>query len=310
MDRTERAWAAGFFDAEGWAAAVKNRRGTRPLAQINQADAFGVPEVLTRFQAAVGAGRIRGPQREPGKIDLYRWVASSQADVLRTYEVLSPWLGLVKAGQFQKAIGPVELPEHTPSHDEVLAWAAGLFDGDGSTCFERHGSHAGYVRADMSITQSSRDGRPEVLVRFHEILGLGRINGPYGGSPAWEPVYRWKAHRLVDVETVARSLWPWLGTVKRVQAAIVIGKVASQPPLPRGNPAWGRYKAHCVHGHEYVTARIRPFVGRKGGVEKRASKYCLACLREHARRKRAQKWIGGSGEPPTIAERANPYLLK
>ena len=84
------AWAAGFFDAEGWAAAVKSRRGTRPVAQINQAEASGVPDVLTRFRAAVGVGRVRGPKRKEGRIDLYHWVASSRGDVRRTFEALSP----------------------------------------------------------------------------------------------------------------------------------------------------------------------------------------------------------------------------
>ena len=284
MDRTKRAWAAGFFDAEGWAAAVKNRGGTRPFAQINQADAFGVPEVLERFQAAVGVGRIGGPQRAPGRIDLYRWVASSRADVARCFAALHPWLGPVKRGQFASAVGPVALPERAASHDEMLAWAAGLFDGDGSTCFERHGTRAGYRRAEMAITQTSRAGVPAVLLRFRELFGVGHINGPYGGSTEREPVYRWKAHKLSEIEAIGQLLWPRLGAVKRMQASNVIVTVAAQPPLPRGNLAWGRHKTHCVHGHEYATARIRPYRSRSGGPERRASKQCLACVRESAQR--------------------------
>jgi len=285
MDRTELAWAAGFFDAEGWAAAVRNREGTRPFAQINQADALGVPEVLTRFQAAVGVGHIGGPQRAPGKVDLYRWVASSRGDVRQTYDVLSPWLGAVKASQFASAVGQVAPPNNAPSPDEMLAWAAGLFDGDGSTCFAKHKSHAGYVRAEMSLTQSSRSGEPEVLLRFCDLVGGGRIGGPYGGNEKWEPVYRWKAHRLSEIEAITQMLWPSLGVVKRGQATKVITTVGAQTPLRRGNPAWGgSHKTHCVHGHEYATARIRPYRSRSvGTTERRASKQCLACVREWAR---------------------------
>lgn len=285
------AWAAGFFDAEGWAAAVKSRGATRPFAQINQADAFGVPEVLTRFQAAVGAGRIGGPRRVAGRIDLYHWVASSRGDVMRAFEMLSPWLGAVKKAQFVKAVGTIAAAQFTPSPDEELAWAAGLFDGDGSTCFERHGTRAEYRRADMSVTQTSRIGVPEVLTRFHRIVSVGHINGPYGGSERWEPVCRWKAHRLADIEIVTRAIWPWLGGVKRVQAATVIAEVASQPVLPRGNPAWGdSHKTHCVHGHEYASARIRAYRARSvEGAERRASKQCLTCVREWARRQYAEK---------------------
>jgi hypothetical protein len=266
VDRTELAWAAGFFDAEGWAAAVKSRRGKRPIAQINQADANGVPEVLTRFRAAVGVGRVRGPKRESGKVDLYHWVASSRGDVRRTFEAIAPWLGGVKMAQFVDAIGPLPAPERSRSAEEELAWGAGLFDGDGSTCFERHGTRAGYQRADMSVTQTSRTGTPEVLVRFHALAGVGYLNGPYGGNERWEPVYRWKAHRLIDVERVARLISPWLGTVKRMQALNVITVVSAQAALPRGNPAWGSHKTHCIRGHEYASIRIHIVPGRSAQV--------------------------------------------
>src|SRR5207247_4911519 len=64
MDRFDLAWAAGFFDGEGWANAVaqEGRKTKQPQARINQADPNGVPEVLLRFQRAVGGlGRIGGP---------------------------------------------------------------------------------------------------------------------------------------------------------------------------------------------------------------------------------------------------------
>lgn len=289
MDPTELAWAAGFFDAEGWAAAAKSRRGTRPIAQINQADANGVPEVLTRFRAAVGVGRVRGPKREEGKVDLYHWIASSRVDVTRTFEALSPWLGEVKRAQLESAVGASGRAECSPSLDERHAWAAGLFDGDGSTYLAKHRTHAGYVRAEMAVTQSSRAGRPAVLTRLREVLGAGHIGGPYGGTENWEPVYRWKVYKRSEIEAIAEAIWPWLGLVKRAQAATVISRNAAQAPLPRGNPAWGNRKTHCVHGHEYAAARLRPYRARtEGGAARRPSQQCLICVRAYARRRRAE----------------------
>ena len=197
---------------------------------------------------------------------------------------------MVKRAQFVEALGALPVPDLTPSRDEELAWAAGLFDGDGSTCFERHGTRADYRRADMSVTQTSRIGVPEVLTRFHRIISVGHINGPYGGTERWEPIHRWKAHRLVDVEAVAQAIWPWLGGVKQAQAKAVIERVASQLPLARGNPAWGSHKTHCINGHEYATARIRAYRSRsRDGAERRSSKQCLVCVRVDARRKYAEK---------------------
>ena len=290
MDRTELAWAAGFFDAEGWSGAVKNRQRHHPHAQINQADLSGTPEVLERFRAAVGVGRLGGPTRQHGKLDLYRWVASSRADVAAVYAALRPWLGEVKRAQLCRALDVDDRPSGGPTADEQLAWAAGLFDGDGSTCLAKHRTHEGHVTADVSITQASAGGLPEVLTRFKIAMGgIGRTYGPYAARGHGEPIYRYKAQRLADAEHVLRSLWPWLGSIKRVQAVCVMTMVVAQPQLPRGNPVWGSHKTHCVNGHDYTIARIRPYRARSGGTERRASNQCLACVREGARRRRQRE---------------------
>jgi hypothetical protein len=298
VDRTELAWAAGFFDAEGWAAAVKSRRGKRPIAQINQADANGVPEVLTRFRAAVGVGRVRGPKCEEGKVDLYHWVASSRGDVRRTFEAIAPWLGQVKRAQFINAVGPVPSWDVALSGSEHLAWAAGLFDGDGSTYFAKHRTHPGYRTAEIAITQSSAISVPAVLTQFRTAVGgIGHVGGPYRGNAKHEPVYRLKVYRLPEIEVVIAKLRPWLGFVKRAQAEAVIAAVAAQPTLARGSPAWGRNKSHCPRGHEFAAVRKRPYrerVAGAGASARRGHRGCLLCLRDYARHKRLQKRIGGS----------------
>lgn len=286
MDRTELAWASGFFDAEGWVA----RSGRGVQARINQADAEAMPEVLERFRAAVGVGRLGGPDDAPGKLPLYHWIASSREDLHATFKRVDPWLGEVKRKQFEDTLGVIAVSAVAPTADEFRAWAAGLFDGDGSTCFAKHRTHIGYRTADAAITQSSSQGVPEVLTRFRSVVGaVGRVYGPYAAGENWEPVYRYKALRLADVEQVIRTIWPWLGSVKRAQAMCVLAVVKSQPVLPRGNPAWGNRKTHCVNGHEYATARLRPFRGRgKSTAARRDSKQCLACVRECARTRRLQ----------------------
>lgn len=89
-------------------------------------------------------------------------------------------------------------------------------------------------------------------------------------------------------------LLPWIGGVKCAQALSAIRTIDAQPKLPRGRTEWGSHKTHCIHGHEYATARIRPYVSRGRSIERRASKQCLECVREQARAKRAgQNKIGG-----------------
>lgn len=177
-----------------------------------------------------------------------------------------------------------------PVGAEALAWAAGLFDGEGSVYLARHRTHAGYLRLEAAITQSDARGMPHVLTQFRRVTSLGFAKGPYPAPPGHDPVYRWKLYRGPDIELMIERLWPWLGAVKREQADRAIRVTRAQLPLPRGNPAWGNRKTHCINGHEYASARVRPFRGRGKNTEPpRASKLCLACLRAHARRKRLER---------------------
>src|SRR5512142_973376 len=253
MDRHELAWAAGFFDGEGWAGVLRqaDRRTVQPHARINQADDVATPEVLIRFHAAVGVGRLGGPYRKEGRRDLYRWEVSSRSDVATVLASLSPWLGTIKIGALASAVGQMAPSASRVDGDDLWsAWAAGLYDGEGCSTLLRHRTHEGYLMPELSVTQSSPAGPPEVLERFHEIVAAGGISGPYEQRSATMLVYRWKAAASADAIRVIQQLWPFLGAVKRQQAQRVLDTLASQPPLPRGNPEWGNNKQYCVNGHE------------------------------------------------------------
>jgi hypothetical protein len=290
LDERELAWAAGFFDGDGWAALVrqKRRRTGQPIAQINQADPDGVPEVLVRFRDAVGVGRIAGPKIEEGRQPLYSWVASSRGDVTRTGSLIGPWLSHQKRHQLTDAVGL----RFTATPIDSRAWAAGLFDAEGSVSLCEHRSHAGYKIIDGAVTQGGADGVPMELERFHRLVGVGRNHGPYEQDGANEPVYRWRSQRVDGVRNAIHVLLPWLGAVKRRQALGALSVVDGQPTLPRGRVEWGSYKTHCVHGHEYATARMRPYVARGGGKRVRENHRCLTCLRLLARRRRDQTRVG------------------
>ena len=292
MDEHELAWAAGFFDGDGWAALVlkHGRRTGHPYAQINQAGSDGVPEVLIRFRDAVGVGRIGGPKVDEGRQPLYWWVASSRGDVMRTGTLIGPWLSHEKREQFASAVG---LRFDTPPIDS-FAWAAGLFDAEGSTSLSDRSSRPGYKAIEATVTQGGVD-IPQELARFARCLSLGRVNGPYDQEGANEPVYRWRIHTVDDVRRMLHVLLPWLGIVKRRQAFAAIAVIDDQPVLPRGRVDWGSHKTHCVHGPEYALARMRPYVGRGVGIQRRDNQQCLVCTREQARARRlaAKSKIGG-----------------
>jgi len=163
----ELAWAAGFFDGDGWAALVghSDRLSRQPTAQINQGGAAGVPEVLLRFQAAVGVGRVAGPKITDGRQPLYWWVATSRRDVARAGALMGPWLSGQKRAQFETAVGT----SIARAPISCAAWAAGLFDAEGSTSLSDHRSHAGYKCAEASVTQSGGAAVPDKWKNYIEI---------------------------------------------------------------------------------------------------------------------------------------------
>ena len=296
MDRHDLAWAAGFFDGEGWANAVAQtgRRTRQPHSQINQAGAGGMPAVLAKFQRCVGVGRLRGPVIKEGKQDLYWWEATSRPDVARVADLIGPWLCGPKRSEFEKALGRRLVPAIWPSTpSEELAWAGGFFDGEGSTYLEKHRSHAGYFVPCLYVPQSSAVGVAAELIRLKSALaGLGRISGVRRPGGDGRPYRRWRVVTPRAVQLGLHLLWPFIGEVKRSQAKHVLEVIHAQPDLARGNPAFGvAGSRYCLNGHDKWNARVRPFKGRGKNEEdpKQHLRQCLECVRIDARARRARQ---------------------
>lgn len=285
MDRYELAWAAGFFDGEGWS----NRVGRGVQARINQSADDGLPEVLLRFQRVVSRGRIHGPVREDRRKDMYYWDVSSRGDVEAVATAMWPWLGDVKRAEFEVALGSAPIAnESEPTRTQLLAWAGGLYDGEGSASLSPHRTHEGHLSPEVAVTQSG-PSTPQVLARFQAVVERGRIYGPYTQKGATLPVFRWKAAAVTDVEYLLYLLAPWICRVKSEQARRVSRVLVEQGRLPRGNSAWGNRKTHCVNGHEYASARLRPYVSRGRETPRRENQRCLVCLRDYAREQRHKR---------------------
>lgn len=87
------------------------------------------------------------------------------------------------------------------------AWAAGLFDGEGTTSvLAAKRDKWEYPR--MSMAQKN----PEVLERFQKVVG-GKI---YKSNT--REIYNWNMYREEDVITALNILWPFLSSQKKEQA--------------------------------------------------------------------------------------------
>ena len=290
MESHDFAWAAGFFDGEGWA----NRQSRGVHSRINQAGPDGIPEVLIKFHRIVGVGRLKGPVIVEGRQPLYYWEATSRPDLLRVVDRIGPWLCPVKRAQFERtlcvSLPPIVWPG---SMSEELAWAGGFFDGEGSTYLEKHRSHPGYFAARLHVTQSGSGGVAPELLRFKSATGdIGTISGASKDKRDRKPYRRWRAFAENDVQLGIHRLLPFIGQVKRQQALAVVRLIHFQARLPRGNPAFGVAGArYCLRGHDKWNARLRPFKGRGKNEEDPLNHFrqCLACVREDARARRNKK---------------------
>src|SRR5688572_6231765 len=222
---SELAWAAGIFDGEGSTSTYLRRERKTPRRQIavSQGGVPGeFPAVLVRFMSIVGAGNITGPYD-----GLYYWKTTRKDAVDSVGAMLWPYLSYEKRRQFEAAALRMKRPVPAPIDDArvltpdlAIAWAAGLFDGEGT--FSTHPTarrSSSRRRVSMSIPQASAGAVPEPLIRFRAVVGVGNITGPRIVPSPWSrlPQYRWRADGRHVVSAAARAIWPWLGPVKRAE---------------------------------------------------------------------------------------------
>jgi hypothetical protein len=93
-----------------------------------------------------------------------------------------------------------------PLRAEEIAWAAGLFEGEG--CLTTSGER------QVMLLNSTDEDTPR---RFVEIVGAGKVYVPYPRTPPTEAVWIWVAYGLDAILTVL-LLGPWFGDRRRARA--------------------------------------------------------------------------------------------
>src|SRR6266508_3555112 len=103
-----------------------------------------------------------------------------------------------------------------------LAWAAGFFDGEGTTWVhgefdktsKNHGKHPPAVSISISNTNT------DMLERFKKAVGRGRVYGPYNHKAIGprRPIYRYQCNTRMDTAETLDMLLPYLSGEKIVQA--------------------------------------------------------------------------------------------
>lgn len=188
---------------------------------------------------------------------------------------------------------------YEPTNDEWWAWAAGLFEGEGSAVCRPMSYRRKGLQRRLQISMSDED----VLLRFREVVGAGGIRPlkprkHTGGRPQ-KPMFRWTCSKWSDTERIARALYPFLLSRRRQQ----VDWLLSNPIGPMG---WAS-RTHCMRGHPISGPDADVY--RYGGARD-----CRKCHAEgyRARRERRMALVaaGQTIEPgvraPKVCKRGHP----
>lgn len=151
----------------------------------------------------------------------------------------------------------------TTTRREELAWAAGVFDGEGWV-----GTCKSYALIVPRLAVEQKDRR--LLDRFKTIVGCGRIHFDKGRPTKRSPMYSFQASSMNRVQAIIAALWEFLGPVKREQArkALEVAKASY-----RAGPGSPRLRPHCKRGHEYNAKNTLTY--RAEGHTRRVCRKCV-----------------------------------
>ena len=101
-----------------------------------------------------------------------------------------------------------------------IAWAAGLFEGEGSIVTDSSQPNARSIRMEMTDQ--------DVMERFLRIVGYGKLNGPYNypGKPEhYLPTYYSKITRRSEVLRILKMFLPYFGERRSAKATEAINHI-------------------------------------------------------------------------------------
>lgn len=178
--------------------------------------------------------------------------------------------------------------------DAEIAWAAGLFEGEG--CFRFTGPRVGKSRVAMlTIQMTDRD----TMKRFRDAVDAGRLRGPQDRGPGRKPIYAVDIAAREDVQRIIGAFLPWLGERRAAKARELLAhtqtldeEAATRSEFcKRGHPRTPENVYTMPNGYG-VCRTCKRDAGREWMREKRRKDPAFAqrqreASRAYARRKRA-----------------------
>ncbi len=143
------------------------------------------------------------------------------------------------------------------STDIEIAWAAGLFEGEG--CIVLRAKRA----AELTVGMTDRD----VIDRFHRVVGAGYVLTESRTKDGHKTLHRWMCGKSADVRAVLAAFLPYFGARRAEKATEVLARLVD-------NPGSRSHRQHCIHGHEFTAENTYLHI-RDG----KTCRSCRACRR-------------------------------
>lgn len=95
-----------------------------------------------------------------------------------------------------------------------IAWAAGLFEGEGSWLQPKQGGY----RASLAMTDL------DAVLAFRRAVGFGKVDGPLFREDR-KPMWTWRVQSFQHVQALGAMFWPWLCRRRRARLLEILADV-------------------------------------------------------------------------------------
>jgi hypothetical protein len=147
--------------------------------------------------------------------------------------------------------------------DTDIAWAAGLYEGEGSLT-KRKTDKGAFI----SLNMTDKD----VVEKIYNVTGVGSFFSiPSAEKGNRKPQWRWQVGKWEDVVDLLRLFLPYLGERRKKK---VLQILSAEPPYRKGS------KTHCNQGHKFTEENTYKY---KGYIS------CKICRRERAKKSLRKK---------------------
>lgn len=128
--------------------------------------------------------------------------------------------------------------------EALIAWFAGLFDGEGCIHIAKNGN----VR--LTVRMTDRDLIERINALFPTTSKIGAVTPKPGLPHHRQPKtqYAWNVGQSERISEILTLILPWLGARRRAKALEALNHLETRPGVGGHN----RLKTHCAQGHEYT----------------------------------------------------------